>query len=35
MAAPNITTFIGWQSEAHPIVPNMRRCKFRQLPAYL
>ncbi|CAF1428684.1 unnamed protein product [Rotaria sordida] len=34
-AAPNITTFIGCQSAAHPIVPNMRLCKFRQLPAYL
>ncbi|CAF4627184.1 unnamed protein product, partial [Rotaria sp. Silwood2] len=33
-AAANITTFIGWQSAAHPIVTNMRLCKFRQFPAH-
>lgn len=34
-AAANITTFIGWQSAIHPIVPSMRLCKFRQFPAQL
>ena len=33
-AVANITTFIGWQSAVHPIVPNMRLCKFRQFPVH-
>ncbi|CAF1116116.1 unnamed protein product [Rotaria sp. Silwood1] len=33
-AAANITTFIGWQTAVHPIVPSMRLCKFRQFSAH-
>jgi hypothetical protein len=32
-AAANITTFIGWKSSVHPIIPSMRLCAFRQFPA--
>ncbi|CAF4918479.1 unnamed protein product, partial [Rotaria sp. Silwood1] len=32
--AANITTFIGWKSAVHPIVLNMRLCKFRQFPLH-
>ncbi|CAF5095469.1 unnamed protein product, partial [Rotaria sp. Silwood1] len=32
--AANITTFIGWKSAVHPIVLNMRLCKFRQFPPH-
>ena len=33
-AAANITTFIGWNSAVHPIIPKMRLCRFRQFPAH-
>ncbi|CAF4908178.1 unnamed protein product [Rotaria sp. Silwood1] len=33
-AAANITTFIGWQTAVHPIVPSMRLCKFRQFSGH-
>jgi hypothetical protein len=33
-AAANITSFIGWKSAVHPIVPHMRLCKFRQFPTH-
>jgi hypothetical protein len=34
-AAANITAFIGWKSAVHPVIPNMRLCRFRQFPPHL